>query len=318
MELAEKLELHYFLEKDSHSMDALVRNKCEAEALAMFKEIAAILGIQVILESVAHQEGGLKETWQFIGKNKDQLTLLLAIVVLVFSRFPASNPDQDKLTKELTKLSIEEKVLSIEKLKRESKAGEVHKDSIESASAAIDANLKVAVRKSNFYKYLVCYKKVTGVGFTPLSKDSVPVDKEKYIDRPDFNKFIMLTDKLPLVVIEDAKIEIVSPVLREGNYQWKGIYKSVPINFAMLDEEFKISVLREEISFQHGSGIECVLNIHRKFDEVGDIVITGYSVATVIKKTDGGSEFETNQGKRHLDRQKVIKSQMSLFQTSNK
>ncbi len=39
----EKLELHYYLENDFHSMDAFVKNKAEAELLKVFKEISEIL-----------------------------------------------------------------------------------------------------------------------------------------------------------------------------------------------------------------------------------------------------------------------------------
>lgn len=316
MKIAEKLEFHYFLENNSHSMDAGVRNKCEAEALALFKEIAATLDIQVIIESVAHQEGGLKEIWKFIGKNNNQLTFLVAIIVLIFSRIPTSDPEQDRLTKELTRLSIEEKTLAIEKLKKELDSNEVNYEVLDSASTAIDENFRVAVRKSNFYKNLVNCRKVSGVGFSSLDKDSNPIDHEKYVPRPDFRKFILLSDTLPIEVVEGAKVEIVSPVLREGNYHWKGIYEGVSISFIMSDEEFKNSVLREEVTFQHGSFIECVLNVHKKFNEVGDVVITGYSVGTVIKKTDGRNELETIQGKRYLARREMIKRQMNLFTTT--
>lgn len=313
MESAEKLELHYYFDNTSHAMNAFVRNKCEAEALAIFQEIANTLGIQIVVESVAYREGGLKETWQFIGKNSNQFALLLAIIVFVFSRIPLSNPEQDRLTKEATKLTIEEKRLSIEKLHRELQAGEVNKNTVESASTAIDGSLKVAVRRSNFYKNLIGYKRVTGIGLTPLTKDSIPTENEKFIGRSDFSKFIILTDRLPVLIVEDAMIEIVAPVLKEGNYHWKGIYQATPISFSMIDEEFKNTVLREEMSFQHGSVIECVLNIHRKFDEIGDVVVTGYSVVTVIKKTDGPVSFETIQGKRHLARKKFAEDQIDLF-----
>jgi hypothetical protein len=313
METAEKLELHYYFDNTSHSMDAFLRNKCEAEVLAVFQEIADTLGIQIVVESVAYREGGLKEIWQFLGKNKDQLTLLIAIIVLILSRFPPSNSEQDKLTKEVTRLTIEEKMLNIEKLKRELHSGSLQSNAVESASSAIDGSLKVATRKSNFYKNLIGYKRVTGIGLTPLTKDSMPTEIEKFIDRSDFNKFILLTDKLPVLVVEDATIEIVAPVLKEGNYHWRGIYEGTPIGFSMIDEEFKNSVLREEVSFQHGSIIECVLNIHRKIDEIGDIVVTGYSVVTVIKKSDGAMSFETIQGKRHLARRKDAEDQIDLF-----
>lgn len=59
MDLAEKLELHYYLSNGSHAMDAIVRNKCETEVLAIIQEISNSLGFQVNIESVAYQEGGL-------------------------------------------------------------------------------------------------------------------------------------------------------------------------------------------------------------------------------------------------------------------
>lgn len=313
MDLAEKLELHYYLSDGSHAMDALVRNKCETEVLAIIQEVSNSLGFQINIESVAYQEGGLKEIWQLIGRNNNQITLLLAIIVLIFSRIPLSDHEQDGLTKEATKLTIEEKKLSIEKLKREFNDGEVKKETINAASNAIDCNLKVAARKSNFYKNLANYEKVTGIGIVPLDRDNRPTTNENFVSRSDFRKFIIFTNDLPTEIIEDAQIEIISPVLKEGNYKWKGVYQGDAISFSMTDAEFKNSVLREEISFQHGSVIECVLNIHRKFDEVGDVVITGYSVVTVVQKTDGVTSFETGQGKRFKAHKKFIKDQETLF-----
>lgn len=82
-------------------MNALVRNKCEAEALAACLQIAHQLGIAIQIESSAYREGGLKEIWAFLGKNNPQLTLLLAIIVLVFSRIPVSDSEMDALNKDL-------------------------------------------------------------------------------------------------------------------------------------------------------------------------------------------------------------------------
>jgi hypothetical protein len=312
-EMADKLELHYYLNNESHVMDALVRNKCEAELLAIIFEVSDLLGIEVNIETGAYQEGGLKEVWAFIGRNNNQLTLLLTLLIVILSRVPLSDPEQEALTKEETKLTIEEKRLSIEKLKRELKDGEVKKETTDAASNAISGNLKVAARKSNFYKNLAGYEKVTGVGMLPLDKYNQPTADEKYIPRSDFRNFILFTNNLPTEVIEDAQIEIISPVLKEGNYKWKGMYQFAPISFTMNDSEFKDSVLREEISFQHGSIIECVLSIHREFDEIGDVKITGYSVTTVIRKTDGASTLETIQGKRYKAHKKFTKDQQNLF-----
>lgn len=316
IEREEKLELHYYLSDESHMMDALVRNKCEAEILAIIVEISSVLGLQVHIETGAYQEGGVKEIWQFIGRNNSQLILLLSVLILVLSRFPPSDREQDNLTKETTKLTIEEKKLSIEKLKQELKAGEIKKGTIDVASNAISGHLKVAARKSNFYKNLAGYEKVTGVGMRPLDKNNKPTADEKFIPRSDFRKFIIFTNELPAEIIENAQIEIISPVLKEGKYNWKGMYLGIPISFSMTNADFKNTVLREEMSFQHGSIIECVLTIHRKFDEIGDVVITGYSVATVIRKTDGAISFETAQERRYKAHKKFNEGQQNLFEVA--
>lgn len=308
------LELHYHLRDQSHSMDALVRNKCEEEILAAFTQIAQQLGVEVRLESTAYREGGLKEIWSFLGTNNAQLTLLLAIIVLIFSRYPTSDPETDALNKEVLKLTIEEKKLNLQKLRREIGEKQASPDAVSDAAKVIESELKVATRRSNFYRGLIGYEKVTAVGFTPIPESQVSAPDEKQVQRADFFKFIQLTDRLPVEVIEEAMIEIVAPVLREGNYQWKGQYENQPINFAMLDEEFKSSVLLRKVSFQHGSTIKCVLNIHRKSDEVGDVKITGYSVATVISKADDGQVEETPQGKRHRFAKRQTAGQGKLFE----
>jgi len=255
--LAEKLELHYYLKDEQHTMDALIRNKCEAEILAILEEISNQLGFQVQIETSAYIEGGLKEIWKILGRNNNQITLLLTIVIIILSRMPMPDSELDDLKKQEAKLSIEEKKLTIEKLKREIEGGNIGPKSAEAAFNALSGNLKVAARKSNFYKSLSEYSKVTGVGLLPLDKNNKPTADENYIPQSDFKNFIIFTNTLPTEIIDDAEIEIISPVLKEGNYRWKGMYQDMPISFTMNDVEFKDSVMREEISFQHGSIIQC-------------------------------------------------------------
>jgi len=309
MDLIQKLELHYHLKDQSHSMDAIVRNRCEAEALAVFVEIAKTLGIDTEIESTAYLEGGLSEIWEFIGNNNNNLTLLLAIIVFIFSRIPVSDPEMDSLNKEVARLTIEEKQLAIAKLKSEAESGEISEDTLSKGASVFEQEVKIVARRSNFYKTLVGYEKVTGVGLTPLGSGV----KEKYVERSDFGSFVLATNKLPVEVIDSAIVEIVTPVITEGNYQWKGIYQGEPISFAMTDDEFKYSVLTSHVTFKHGSSIECVLNIHRKFDAVGDVTIVGYSVPTVLKITDGLSHTETMQGRRFKAAKKATEDQGKLF-----
>ena len=327
MKNAESFEIHYYLADESHKMDAFVRNRCETELLAIFQEVCATLGVSISIDAAALQDGGLKELWKAVGDNKDQINTVLAIfaivlsiVTLASSRMPVLDLEKDarekkiqELTIEEKQLVIEEKKLSLEKIKKEFSEGRPSKEAIDGAAKTTEHSLKVQTRRSNFYKYLSNYEKVTAVGFSPLDNEDKPTDIERVVPRSDFGHYVLTTNLLPIETIEDATIEIVAPVLKEGNYKWKGTYRGEPINFWMTDAEFKNSVLRKEISFQHGSCINCVLQIHRKFDELGDVVVTGYSVATVIDKTDGGVAVETAQGKRHRAIKPLIKNQQNLF-----
>lgn len=309
---ADFLELHYLLRDDAHSMDAVVRNKCEAELLAIFSEVARLLKVNVRIETTAHTEGGLKELWKAIGANKDQLVLIISVLAIVLTRIPVGDKETETYSREAARLTVEEKKLNIEKLKRELDQGKPLRPAVvEQAASVIEKNLKVVSRRSNFYKLLLKYDKVTGVGFTPQPKHDERFERQ--VPRQDFIHFVLLTDKLPVEVIELAPVEIVAPVLREGPYEWKGIYDNYAISFKMADKEFKDSVLRGEVSFQHGTTIQGVLNVHRKFDELGDIVITGYTMVTVISKFDGGIRIETPQGGRHRYDKKLAENQGQLF-----
>jgi predicted transcriptional regulator len=119
MELAEKLELHYYFTDTSHSMDANVRNRCEQEVLAIIQDTANTLGIAIKIDAEAYTEGGLKEVWKVLGANNAQIALIVSVVALILSQVPNIDPENDELQKELTELSTEEKKLNIEKLKKE-------------------------------------------------------------------------------------------------------------------------------------------------------------------------------------------------------
>ena len=327
MEIAKKLEVHYYLANESHSMDAFVRNKCEAELLAIFRELCTTIGVDIPIEALAHQEGGLLDYWDLLGKNINQITAvalifgtLLTMANIVLTRIPVSDPEKDAREKQIQELTIEEKLLAIEerklaleKLKKEAQQGIPSQETIEGVAKAVEQNFKIQTRRSNFYRALSSHEKVTGIGFSAIGQDGQPIEQEKFVPRADFKKYVLTTNELPFEPIDGAFIEIVAPVLKEGSYKWRGIYEGELIKFSMTDAEFRKSVLNEEVSFQHGSGINCVLHIFRKFDELGDVVITGYSVVTVIEKTDGTSTYETPQGKKHRAYKKYIENQANLF-----
>ena len=141
----------------------------------------------------------------------------------------------------------------------------------------------------------------------------IPANAEVKVQRKDFNKFILRTNKLKSVDDDEAMIEIISPVLNEENYQWKGLYEGAPISFKMLDTSFKESVFFENMQFQHGTILKCVLTKYRKLNEVGEVESDGYSVTTVIEKIDGESTYQTPKGKKHLHAKKFMAGQDDLF-----
>jgi len=88
------------------------------------------------------------------------------------------------------------------------------------------------------------------------------------------------------IVDENAIIEIVSPILKKGNYKWRGIYKGVPLSFNMKSNEFKTLVQTGKVEFKNGSTINCVLEINRKMNSDGEEIITGYDIISVNENSE--------------------------------
>ncbi len=210
-------------------------------------------------------------------------------------------------------MSIEERKLRIEKLKEELSEKNISDTSIQYASKIANENLKVVSRRSNFYKTLVYNHEVTEVGFTTLDNDQKPVNKEVIVPRTAFINFIQHTDKLPVEIDDNARIEIVAPVLIEGKAKWKGFYKEEYISFSMDDDIYREAVLKKRISFKNGDIIICLLEIHKKLNEVGEIIVTKHSVRTVLETIENGVSSETPSGKIYKQEKRIKDSQTDLF-----
>ncbi len=313
MKVANSLELHYYLNDDSHQINAFLRNQCEAEILAIISEVSVILGIESKIIAEAVKEGGFREFWKLIQGNANAITVVLLTVQLLITTAPlVLESENEELENELNRLQIEESKLNIEKLRKEIKEIEPNAESASKAVSHLSKNLKIIKRKSNFYSVLSGYQNVSQIGINILNSNFVPTCDEKKVIRNDFRKFILSSNKLKAKEIE-AEIDIVSPVLKEGKYKWKGLYNEQPINFEMLDLAFKDMVLTDNIPFQHGTSILAVLRISSELDEVGDIKITGYDVITVIEKRDDVSTQETLQGKKYRQAKKYMEGQGKLF-----
>jgi hypothetical protein len=316
MDSPSRLEIHYFLKDNSHTMDALVRNKCEAEFLAIAYEVISELGLNISIDSEVFKEGGLREVWKMMGKNSAQLAFLVSVVALGLTQVPSKDAELVDLEKQHMQLSIEEKKLTIEKLKKELEKGNASTESVNTAVRVIDGSYKVLTRKSNFYKNLSLYEKVTQLGVSSIDDNGRYISDEIIVPRSQFSRFILSSHELKPVVDENAVIEIVAPVLKEGRAKWKGIYNEGHISFAMNDKTFKQSVLMKQTRFTNGSGILCVLKINQKLNEVGEVVSAGYVVDTVLEQIESGVNTETSQGRNYRFTKSKEGSQRQLFASS--
>ena len=310
---ANKIELHYFFRDETHTMNAFVRNECEKELLTIIKEVILSLDIEVDIESEAFKEGGLKEIWKFLGKNGVQLTLIITVFGLVLSRIPVENKELVKLQMENLELDNELKRQELKKIKNEIRSDEeLTDDIVERVLKILDKDYKIIWHKSNFYKKLNFYPNVTKLTTQRLNEQNEPVEKERTVEREHFGKFILRSDTFPPNIDEEAVIDIISPVLKKGNFSWKGFYKGEIINFEMTDQSFKNSVLNKEIEFINGTAIKCVLQQNRKIDEVGLVKIIQNKVLTVIEIITGENYVATEQGKKYKRDKELKNDQLKL------
>lgn len=305
---AKKIELHYCFNDESHTMDAVIRNKCEHEFLEIVKHVSTLFNVELELESEAYTEGGLREWWSLtIKKNPTLAAIIIGVLINVLSNYITTDQELNDLQKQELRLSIEKLKQDLEENKEEIPT--IH---IENATFIINNDIKVQKHKSNFYKNLEDYRKVIRIETTALTEKNKPINETIPVERADFGKFVLTSDELPSDFDNEAVIEIVSPVLTNTSYKWKGIYKGEPIDFSMKDKDFKESVISEKETFKNGTYIECVLEISRKVSDFGEVKNSSYSVLTVIKKDDGISQVITKQGKKYLDEQDAKKRQLSL------
>jgi hypothetical protein len=317
MESPSKFELHYYLADNSHSMNALVRNKCEAEFLAVAIEVAEILGVHLDFDCEALQEGGVREVWKALGENSAQIALVISTLALIWSVIPKTDQELVDLQKEDLRLSIEQRKHELGQIKEDVENNRVTPETIESAAKIASRSYKVVTRKSNFYKTLSTYEKVTQLSYRELSAEGKALSIERIIGRDEFPKFILTSYELEPLKDTLAHIEIVAPVLINGKAKWKGIYDGQPISFSMNDKEFKMAVVSKQRSFKNGDAIICVLHIHKKVDELGDVVTSGYSVEVVLENVSSGVSVETVQGKKYRHTKKMKDSQNDMFSQDN-
>lgn len=159
---------------------------------------------------------------------------------------------------------------------------------------------------SNFYKKAENYKKIEKIGYEVDGIDEV------IVLRSEFKSFI-IRDNKDIKLIEEAKIEVISPVLKEGNYKWKGLYDKEKIDFSMGDFSFKTDIINQKYNFYNGTSIVCQLEIHKTFDDFGNETKRSYSVKKVCRVELDDDIKITKSGIKRNKKFKRIISQVYLM-----
>ncbi len=299
--ITQKFELHYYLKDNSHAMNAFVRNKAEKDFLEAVKRIGELLDNELKIETEAYQEGGLVEILAIGLPVLHYLSPALNNIITHYATRDTQAEALDKKIKEATLQNLE--------LDNQQKRLEIE----EQIDKKLDDKL-VQKYISNFYKKIDAYEKVEKIGYRSLENN----EDEYIVERKDFKNFI-LHDDTTMSEDDDAMIEIISPVLKEGKYNWRGRYKNEKIDFSMADSKFKQEVIEGKHKFSSGSLINCHLEIKVTFDEFGDEKGRNYRVLQVF----GTQELELGElklreaGRKKKETQWFDEHCPSLFATLN-
>ena len=308
-----KLELRYYFNDKSNYMDAMIKHRSEKEVLSLVRTLADMLDIKmtVYCESFAQQEG-FREIWSVAGENSRLTSVLLNLFMQVWTRpslLVGGQPVVDRSVTDEEKMQREIALLR-SNLRKKMPGITVTRELVE----LLSASPRFCKCKSNFYEAVRGYPKVTKFTLRELNENNRSRSGSLEVKREQFDYYILRSDELPSVKDNKATIEIISPVLKDARYRWKGIYNKggETIDFYMCDEDFKKDMFDEKIAFKSGMCIDCVLEIQRKMSELGEVVNISYTVETVIRTRFDKMEIITPQGKRHLRKLEAEKKQLTL------
>jgi hypothetical protein len=317
---ANTLELHYYFKNETHTMDAFVQNKCEYDFLGVIKEVASFYKIDVFIETEPLANGGIRRLFTLVSKEESKKsTITIAFVVsLITAVFVTPITSSiDAATKKLIERIFENpelKILEKEKLKLEI---ENLKLDIKEKNSSLQQNNFIKRKRSNFYESLEKYPKVNQVSFLVRNLYKNEIGLQKDVLRENFKDFVLISDDLEPVRIENAIIEIISPVLKDGTYRWMGIYNGSIIPFNMKSIEFKNLVRTGIVQFKNGTSINCFLEIRRKIDNEGLEKIVGYDVLRVNNYFENDKPIETPEGRHHRQKKEADKRQLGIDFTSS-
>lgn len=305
------LIIHYFLQDPMlHQLNARLVNNNQANIISIIEMISTELGIDIDIDVLAAQKGGLRDILSIKVTKRDILVgvggAVVAILVNVVSNFLTQDTELTALQKEYYKARLEE-------IKQNKQLNEKQQKEIEKLKQRIDdletteTSIKIKRKRSAIYTQMNDNTQITSFALEEYitNKETKILGK---VDKKDFCKFI---DKQKRVIDfdEDATIEIISPVLNNSKYKWRGNYNNEVIEFSMKDKEFKNKILSEDLQFGSNNILSAKLEIRKDIDEYGNEKISSYAVIEVFgtELKDGYIEMPKTT------RRRIMQNQMDLF-----
>lgn len=312
-----QIEFHYIFEDDSeHSLDAFTRNSCEKEFLNLVKTIASELGINLSVTTEPKKKGSLIDVYNFL---VSQNGLAIAVWATFFLEvFKYVFPRKSKEDKEAVKLANEKSLMELVKQAKEMEdEGLPIPLNIQKKLECVYSSRKIKKQKSNFFRNLMNEKKIKAL---EVLKPTMLEEKVLFtIPRSAFEDYFLDSDDLESEIDNKAIVEVISPVLKNGKYMWRGIYrKENKIHeFVMLDKDFKKTVIDDGVSFQNGTELDCEIEICKKLDDNGDVFNSKYKINKVYDHRIGEITTEMPSGKRRRIAKELEQQQPSLFDDLN-
>ncbi len=307
-----KLELRYYFNDKFSYIDALTKHRCEKEVLALLRSLADMLDVKMTVYSEHVATEGFREVWSVAGEHPRPISIVLNLFMQIWVRpslLVGGQPVTDRSLADEEKMQRE--IAALRRALRLKTPGAVASRGLVEQLCSMP---RICKCKSNFYESLRGYPRATKYTLRELNAAGNSRSGSLEVKREQFDSFILRSDDLSPVIDQKATIEIISPVLKDARFRWKGIYNKggETIDFYMSDEAFKKEMFEEKIAFKSGMCIDCVLEIQRKMSEMGDIVHISYTVTTVIRTRFDKLEILTPQGKRHLRKLEAEKKQLTL------
>ena len=303
-EAKEIIQLHYWFKDEAQGMDALVQNRSEYEFISIIKEVASILEIHVNVQIVPYAAAGVRRCFEisFVTREskirKVSYQTIFTTLVTLYSSSTIEKPNTKAITQLFEKAVKATKMKGVDPFVKQQHL-RLFKLDIAQKQQKLSESMKLIKRRSNMYEPLLAYTRMDRISFLIEDQDHNPSSKAIYVPADTFGKFILTSNVLDPVVIEETVIEIIAPVLKMGNYKWKGYYDGEVHDFNMLSTEFKTLVLSGRIEFKHGSAIRCCLEICKKINNQGEEEITRYNILRVDKYFDKEKPIETPEGRKY-------------------